>query len=53
MAGEPDTKKLVRPVRRETHRNLVGNPIKARCVHPIAVLATRDIRSESKPIEID
>jgi hypothetical protein len=39
MAGEPDTEKLVRPVRREAHRNLVGNPIKARCVYPIAVKA--------------
>lgn len=35
MAGELDTEKLVRPVRRETHRNLVWQQIKARCVYPI------------------
>ncbi|EFH84451.1 hypothetical protein Krac_5494 [Ktedonobacter racemifer DSM 44963] len=35
-AGEPDTEKLVRPVRWETHRNLIWKQIKALCVHPIA-----------------
>jgi hypothetical protein len=36
VAGEPDTKKLVRPVRREAHRNLVWKQTKALCIHPIA-----------------
>jgi hypothetical protein len=34
MAGEPDTEKLARPVRREAHRNLASKEVKARCVHP-------------------
>jgi hypothetical protein len=36
MAGEPDTSKGVRPVRREAHRNLASQEAKALCVHPIA-----------------
>jgi hypothetical protein len=36
MAGEPDTRKRVRPVRWEAHRNLVWQQTKALCVHPIA-----------------
>jgi hypothetical protein len=41
MAGEPDTKKLVRPVRREAHRNLVWKQTKALCVHPIVRKAAK------------
>jgi hypothetical protein len=37
MAGEPDTSKGVRPVRREAHRNLVWQQTKALCVHPIVL----------------
>jgi hypothetical protein len=41
MAGEPDTKKLVRPVRREAHRNLAWQQTKALCVHPIVGKAAK------------
>lgn len=35
MAGEPDTEKLVCPVRRKAYGNLIWNQIKALCAYPI------------------
>ena len=41
MALEPDTEQLVRPVRREAHRNLICKQVKALGVYPIKLAEER------------